>query len=87
MATKKKIREELRRLVDELTDRDLLPAQRYLQYLKHSADPFVGKLLDAPEDDEPETEEERAAVEEAKVERTHGAGRSWEEVRKELAGG
>ena len=84
MTTKKKLREELQRLVDELPDRELLPAQRYLQYLKHSADPFLRKLLDAPEDDEELTPEEEAAIEEGMEDLRAGRIVSLEEVEREL---
>ncbi len=47
-------------------------------------DPLVRAFVNAPEDDEPQTEEERAAVEEGKEEIRRGQGRPWEEVRKEL---
>ena len=44
-------------------------------------------LLDAPLDDEPETEEERKAVDEAWQEYLDGKARPWAEVREELIGG
>ena len=57
-------REELHRVVDWLPD-DMLAAggQAFLDFLKQT-DPVLYALITAPEDDEPETEEERAAVDE-----------------------
>ena len=60
----------LRRLLDELPESELYAAWRYLKYLRDTADPVLRAFLEAPEDDEPETEEERAAVEEAREEPT-----------------
>ena len=58
-------REELHQIVDWLPD-DKLEAgrQAFLEFLKNT-DPMLYTLITAPDDDEPETEEERAAVEEA----------------------
>ena len=56
------IREELHKLVDALPDRDV-PATR--KFLRSLLDPVELSLLTAPPDDEPETEEERAAIERA----------------------
>ncbi len=83
-------KEYLRRLVDELPDSQLEVALRFLEYLRDTGDPVLHALLTAPEDDEPETEEERAALEDALEdaleEIRYGEGRAWEEVRGELAG-
>ncbi len=80
-------REDVRRLVDRLPDEELEAARRYLEYLRDMGDPFMRALHGAPEDDEPETEEERAAVEEAKAEIRRGEGLPWEDVRRELGSG
>ena len=55
-------REELYRLVDELPDYEIQAAMRYLQYLRDRYDPVLAVLLNAPEDDEPETAGERQTV-------------------------
>ena len=58
-------REELHYMIDFLPDSILAASgQAFLDFLKKE-DPVLFALLTAPEDDEPETEEERAAVEEA----------------------
>lgn len=78
-------RVELHELVDRLSERDLPAAQSYLRYLADLArDPFLRALAEAPIDDEPETEEERLAVEEAKAEVARGEVYPWEQVKAEL---
>jgi hypothetical protein len=57
-------KESLHRLVDELPDVALPEAERYLAALRD--DPLALLLLTAPVDDEPETDEEREAVQEAR---------------------
>ena len=60
-------RNRLHRLVDNLPESQLESAERFLQYLRLSAtDPVLHALLTAPEDDEPESDEEREAVAEAR---------------------
>jgi hypothetical protein len=53
-------------------------------YLRATTDPVLRALLEAPLDDEPETEEERQAVHEAREELARGEVRTLEEVRREL---
>ena len=77
-------REDLHRLVDALPDQNLLAAKEAIEPL---ADPFLAALANAPIDDEPESEDERAAVAEAMDDLTHGRVRPWDEVRRELASG
>lgn len=75
-------KEVLHHLVDAIPDEELEAARQALEPL---ADPFLLALATAPIDDEPETEEERAAVAEAYEDIAHGRVRPWEEVRRELA--
>lgn len=78
-------RDTLRRLVDELPDSDLRTATRFLEFLRIvERDPVLQALLEAPEDDEPTTDEEDEGAEEAKQEYVAGKARAWEEVREEL---
>ncbi|HZQ99623.1 MAG TPA: hypothetical protein VFC93_12505 [Chloroflexota bacterium] len=61
-------KERLRRLIDQLPERELADAERVLEALRaHHADPLARKLLTAPGDEEPETEGERSAVAEARA--------------------
>lgn len=81
-------RDALRRLVDELPERELEAAARFLEYLRDSEpeDPFEHSLAEAPEDDEPLTPEDEEHIRQGLEEYRRGAGRPWEKVRKELAG-
>ncbi len=56
------IREELHKLLDHIPESDVATARKFLRSL---VDPVELALLTAPLDDEPETAEERAAVEAA----------------------
>jgi hypothetical protein len=62
----------LHQLIDTLPDTELEAAERYLLFLREMADPVRRALLTALWDDEPETEEERNAVQEAREELARG---------------
>lgn len=64
------LREDIHQLVDELPNKELHGAKRFLAYLRILGDPLAQKWLDAPYDDEPLTKEEESAIDEA-----------WEDVR------
>jgi hypothetical protein len=49
-------RDTLHRLIDELPESELAAAERFLHYLRATADPVLRALLEAPLDNEPETE-------------------------------
>ena len=72
-------RRELHALVDHIPAADLPAARKILLAL---ADPVWQSILDAPVDDEPETEEERADVEAARNEK--GPGTLHDEVLREF---
>jgi len=74
----------LHQLIEELPDSELVAAARFLAYLRDMADPVHRALLTAPWDDEPETEEERQAVQEAREELARGETHRLEDVRREL---
>jgi hypothetical protein len=76
-------REALYRLIDELPEDELPEAERYLKALQID-DPLIRALELAPWDDEPETEEERAAVQEAREALARGEVLTTEELRQEL---
>jgi hypothetical protein len=71
----------LHRLLDAAPDDTLDAARRALEPL---ADPFLLMLADAPTDDEPELDEERVAVREARDDIAAGRVRDWDTVRGEL---
>jgi leucyl aminopeptidase (aminopeptidase T) len=56
----------LHKLIDELPETALAAAERYLDSLRAEEDVVLRAFLTAPEDDEEQTEEERAAVREAR---------------------
>ena len=78
------IKEELYRLVDELPESELHTAKRFLEYLRNMGDPVLRAMLEAPEDDEPETEEERVAIVEAQEDFKAGRVVSHEELKREF---
>jgi CO dehydrogenase/acetyl-CoA synthase beta subunit len=78
------IKEELHRLVDELPESESHAARRFLEYLRNMGDPVLRAMLEAPEDDEPETEEERAAVAEAQEDFKAGRVVSHQELKREF---
>jgi hypothetical protein len=73
------IRHELHILLDHIPDNDVPTARKFLRSL---IDPVELSLLAAPPDDEPESEEERSAVEAARSE--PGPGTPHEEVLREF---
>ena len=78
------IKDDLHRLVDELPEDELPAAKRFLQYLCDVGDPVLRALIEAPVDDEPETEEERAAVAEAYEDWAAGRVVNFEDVKHEF---
>ncbi len=72
-------RQELHALVDHVPASDLPTARKILRAL---ADPVWRSILDAPLDDEPDTEEERAEADAARGE--PGPGTPHEEVLREF---
>ena len=78
------LKEKLYRLVDELPEEECHAAERYLEYLRDQGAPLVHRLASAPYDDEPETREERQAVEEAYEDLQAGRTHPLEDVKREL---
>ncbi len=79
-----KSRKRLYRLVDQIPEREVHAAERYLEYLAEHGDPFIRKLMSAPRDDERVTEEEEAGVREAWEDYKEGRVQTLEEAEKEL---
>ncbi len=78
-------RGRLHRLVDELPEREVPAAERYLEYLGLAErDPVLHAILNAPEDDEPGTDEERLAVDEAREDVRAGRVVNLDLVKREL---
>ena len=78
------IKDDLHRLVDELPEDELPAAKRFLQYLYDMTDPVLRALIESPEDDEPEIDEERAAVAEGYEDLAAGRVVSFEDVKREF---
>ena len=74
----------LHQIIEELPASELAAAGRFLAYLRDMADPVRRALLTAPWNDEPETEDERQAVQEARNELARGEVYPLAEVRREL---
>jgi hypothetical protein len=68
-----------------LTDPDHWQAE-YADGRREHVDPMLQALYSAPADDEPLTDEERAAIEEARAEIERGETEPWEKVRTDLLG-
>lgn len=78
-------REDLHRIIDEIPEGELAGVHRYLRYVRDVGQDPVRRALDnAPLDDEPETEEEKMAVEEAKADFKAGRTMSTDELKREL---
>ena len=87
-------KEELYRLVDALPEGETHAARRFLEYLRDASrtgvadgdDPVMQAFMAAPEDDEPLTPAEEAAIREGEEALARGEVRPWEEIRAELLG-
>lgn len=77
-------RQLLLELIDMLPDRECIGAYHALMLYVRQTDPVLWALVTAPEDDEPLTEEDIAAIEEAKAEIQAGNWISHEELEREL---
>ncbi len=78
-------KERLHELVDALPESRFEAAKRALECLVNLAcDPVLQAFLDAPEDDEPVTEEDLKSIEEAEEDIRRGRTRPLDEVMKEF---
>lgn len=80
-------KEQLHELIDQLPDSEADTAARVLTALRDTADPFLKMLAEAPEDDEPITPTDEAAIAEGREAYRRGEVRPWDAVRRELGGG
>ncbi|MGH2743890.1 MAG: hypothetical protein ACREX8_00695 [Gammaproteobacteria bacterium] len=71
-------REKLHRLVDELSEAEVAPTLRLVETHRH--DPVLQALANAPEDDEPWTDDDEAAVVESRADLAAGRTLSHEEM-------
>ena len=77
-------RETLHKMVDLLPESEWEAARRVLEERLAKHDPVLRAFLNAPEDDEKESEEERAAVAEAYEDIKAGRVVSDDELKREL---
>lgn len=78
-------KEHLHKLIDRLPDSTLETVEYFLESLNASPDdPVLRALMEAPWDDEPETEEERIAVQEAWEDVKAGRVFTLDDVKREL---
>jgi hypothetical protein len=79
------IREDIYQIVGELPESALPSLLRHVKMLQMAeTDPFIRALMNAPIDDEPYTDEERAEDAEAWEEYRRGEGRPLKDIRAEL---
>ena len=78
-------RDEIHRLASEIPESEIHAALRFLEYLRYAGDPVMRAFEEAPEDDEPETAEEKAAVARGYEDIEAGRVVPSEQVWKELA--
>ena len=71
-------------LAETLPEADLRPAVRFLEYLQDSNDPVLRAYKDAPLDDEPLTEAESLAIDEALEDVAQGRLIPHEQIRQEF---
>lgn len=80
-------RERLRELIDDLPEVEVHAALRFVEYLRHSDDdPVLKALEEAPPDDEPLSEDDVTALEEAWEDVRQGRLVSHEELRRQVLG-
>lgn len=75
-------KERLHELVDELSEPEAKRALKLVE--KEHEDPVIAAFRDAPEDDEPWTEEDEAAAAEGRADIAAGRTVSMEEIKREF---
>ena len=78
------VKRQIKDLIDGMPPAELLVIKRFVQYVRDMEDPFLRNLAEAPWDDEPLTDEDIAALAEAKEDIKAGRLIPHEEVMREL---
>ena len=78
------VKRQIKDLIDGMPPAELLVIKRFVQYVRDMEDPFLRNLAEAPWDDEPLTDEDIAALAEAREEMKTGKLTSHDEVMREL---
>ncbi len=76
-------REEVKSLIDDLSDYELDAVRHYIQSLHPSDDPVASALADVPVDDEPATDDDLSAIEESDADIDAGRVVSMEQLKRE----
>lgn len=77
-------RERLHRLVDDMHEGELETVETFIDFVHDRGDPVLRALMNAPEDDEPLSDEDREALDEGRRALAEGDVVSDEELRAEL---
>lgn len=78
---------DLHHLVDELPEAEVTVAKRFLEYLRDThEDPVLRSLMAAPEEDEPVTAEDIAAIEQGRGDIRAGRYLTSAEAKRQLLG-
>lgn len=77
-------REEVKSLIDDLSDNELDAVRQYIQSLHPSDDPVASALADVPVDNEPVTGDDLSAIEESDADIASGRVVSMEQLRREF---
>ncbi len=78
------VRQELKSMIDGLSEFDLHAVKRYIQFIRYLDDPVAVSLAEAPLDDEEVTEEDIAAFTETEEDFRTGKAVPLEEVMREF---
>ena len=78
------VKRQIKELIDGMPPDELLVIKRFIQYVRDMEDPFLRNLAEAPWDDEPLSDEDVAALAEAKADIKAGRLIPAEEVYREL---
>lgn len=78
------VKRQIKDLIDGMPPAELLVIKRFVQYVRDMEDPFLRNLAEAPWDDEPLTDDDIAALAEAKEDIKAGRLISHDEVMREL---
>ena len=78
------VKRQIKDLIDGMPPDELLVIKRFIQYVRDMEDPFLQNLAEAPWDDEPLSDEDMAAIAEAKEDIKAGRLIPHEEIMREF---
>jgi predicted transcriptional regulator len=77
-------REQAHKLLDELPESEIEPVLEFIASRREDEDPVIAAFRDAPQDDEPWTDEDEAAAAEGRADIAAGRTVSLDEAMREL---